>query len=176
MTDGVTLNLGSGGAVVDTETNSGRSNAQMQRVKIVLGAVDTDGGDVSSSNAMPMQSVASASGGCSSYFNASVTNSVQQVKGSSGSFYGMSIQNPNNTPVYLQLFASLSAGVTLGSTAPTLSFMIPAMVGVTPGVYDLVLSNEAKIAFASGISVAATSTVSGSSAPSSPVVANLWYQ
>jgi len=64
MTDGVTLNFGSGGPVIDTETNSGRGNAQMQRVKIVLGAMDLDGGDVAAGNPMPVatpESLASTS-------------------------------------------------------------------------------------------------------------------
>ena len=53
MADGVTLNPGVGGALVDTETNASRANAQMQRMKMVLGAIDTDGGDVSPTNPMP---------------------------------------------------------------------------------------------------------------------------
>ena len=55
MTDGVVLNAVTvgGGQTVDTETNPNNSR-QMQRVKVVLGATDTDGGDVSSSNAMPV--------------------------------------------------------------------------------------------------------------------------
>ena len=53
MSDGVTLNPGSGGAVVDTETNAARGNAQMQRVKVVVGDIDVDGGDVALDNPMP---------------------------------------------------------------------------------------------------------------------------
>ena len=54
MADGVVLNPGTGGATVDTETNAGRANAQMQRVKIVNGAIDTDGGDVTTGNGFPV--------------------------------------------------------------------------------------------------------------------------
>lgn len=53
MTDGVTLNLGVGGAVVDTEVPAARGK-HIQRVKIVLGDIDADGGDVASDNAMPV--------------------------------------------------------------------------------------------------------------------------
>lgn len=42
---GITLNSGSGGAVVDTELLATRG-FQVQRVKLVLGAVDTDLGDL----------------------------------------------------------------------------------------------------------------------------------
>src|SRR5208283_4619586 len=38
----------------DAETNAGRSNWQMQRVKIVLGAIDTDNGDLAAGNPMPV--------------------------------------------------------------------------------------------------------------------------
>ena len=54
MTDGVILNPGSGGPTVDTETNAGRANAQMQRMKLVLGDIDTDAGDVSLANPVPV--------------------------------------------------------------------------------------------------------------------------
>ena len=55
MADGVTLNAATvvGGQTVDTETNPANSR-QIQRVKVVLGATDTDGGNVSSSNALPV--------------------------------------------------------------------------------------------------------------------------
>lgn len=53
MTDGITLNPGTGGAVVDTELPSARG-MQIQRVKLVLGAVDTDSGDVASGNPIPV--------------------------------------------------------------------------------------------------------------------------
>jgi len=44
---GVPLNAGVGGPIADTETNAGRSNWQMQRVKIVAGDLDADQGDAS---------------------------------------------------------------------------------------------------------------------------------
>jgi hypothetical protein len=85
MTDGVTLNPGSGGAIIDTETNAGRSNAQMQRVKLVLGAVDTDGGDVGSTNPMPV-SFAAFPGDISSLANslASTLNAAYTITISNG--------------------------------------------------------------------------------------------
>ena len=59
MTDGVTLNPGSGGAVVDTEV-SPTTSRHMQRVKLVIGAADTDGGDVSATNPAPVADSQSA--------------------------------------------------------------------------------------------------------------------
>lgn len=46
MTDGVTLNLMVGGVTVDAEQVPGRSNAFQQRMKLVRGQVDYDGGDM----------------------------------------------------------------------------------------------------------------------------------
>jgi hypothetical protein len=51
MADNTTLNTGTGGDVIATDDISG---VKYQRVKIVLGADGVNGGDVSSSNAMPI--------------------------------------------------------------------------------------------------------------------------
>ena len=53
MADGVTLNPGAGGAEIDTEQPSTRG-LQIQRIKMVLGDVDADAGDVAKDNAMPV--------------------------------------------------------------------------------------------------------------------------
>ncbi len=61
MADGVTLNSGAGGATIDTEA-VGAGGSHIQRIKIVTGARDTDGGDVSAANPLSVQpSVSSAS-------------------------------------------------------------------------------------------------------------------
>ena len=54
MADGVVINPGSGGPTVDTETNALRNGAQMQRMKIVVGDVDVDGGDAAWDNPLPV--------------------------------------------------------------------------------------------------------------------------
>lgn len=56
MADSITLNPMSGGSIVDTEqiTRNAQS-VHLQRIKLVLGAVDVDGGDVNVNNSLPIQ-------------------------------------------------------------------------------------------------------------------------
>jgi len=104
MADGVTLNPGSGGAVIDTETNAGRGNAQMQRVKLVLGAVDTDGGNVSSTNPLP---VAIVSGGASL--------ADQSVVDAAGVYW--LVRDNGSSLTYIN-WATGAAGTPTGAVAP----------------------------------------------------------
>src|SRR5208283_765657 len=60
MADGVQLNAGTGPQYVDSESNPFRSGWQMQRVKVVLGGIDQDGGDVTAANPLPTMDVAVA--------------------------------------------------------------------------------------------------------------------
>jgi len=56
MADGVTLNPMAGGKIVDTEeVTRNAETVELQRIKLVLGAVDVDGGDVSAANPLPVQ-------------------------------------------------------------------------------------------------------------------------
>lgn len=56
MADGTVLNSMAGGDKVDTEDMGSRG--KIQRMKLVLGNIDTDGGDVYSSNPLPTTAVA----------------------------------------------------------------------------------------------------------------------
>jgi hypothetical protein len=53
MADGTVLNAGVGGDKIWTEDYGG--SGKLQRVKIAIGAVDTDNGNVSSSNGLPVR-------------------------------------------------------------------------------------------------------------------------
>jgi hypothetical protein len=103
-----------------------------------------------------------------------LTNSVVSVKTSAGELGGYHCLNQSGAVAYVQVFdAASSGGVTLGSTAPTLSFGLPAAASL-PGGGNLEWSNG--IHFASGIQVAATTTATGSTAPSTAVDCNFLYK
>lgn len=56
MADDIVLNLGSGGATVSTEQlTSGGDSSHAQRIKVITGAAHVDGGDVTTSNGLPVQ-------------------------------------------------------------------------------------------------------------------------
>jgi len=103
MTDtGVTLNSGSGGKTIDTEA-CGLSGFEIQRIKMVMGARDTDGGDVSATNPMPVytpssQSIATGQG-------TATTSSAQIVAARTGGWgtgrINLAIENNSSNPMWI---------------------------------------------------------------------------
>jgi len=120
---------------------------------------------------------ANTAGGASTYSaqggngNALITNSAVQIKGSAGNLYGYNIYNPNGAVMYVQIFDALAASVTLGTTVPKLSYAIPPN-----GYLDNALGDESKIGFSTGITIAATTTANGNTAPSTGLTANISFK
>ena len=77
--------------------------------------------------------------------------------------------NPNASPVYIQIFNAASGSVTLGTTAPALS--VPIGAGNTGGF----AMQTSGINFSNALSVAATTTAQGSTAPAAAPVCNFAY-
>jgi hypothetical protein len=101
---------------------------------------------------------------------AAQTTTVQTVKPSSGAVTGWYIYNPNSTVAYVQFFdVAGGTGVTLGTTTPVLTIGIPATAAAN-------LVDGTGLAFARGIKVAATTTATGSTAPSTGLDANIFFQ
>lgn len=102
-------------------------------------------------------------------YSGSIGASVTQVKASAGQLYGAVIGNSNTTAVYVQIFdAASTSAVTLGTTAPKLSWFIPAGGGLTRD-----FSNG--LSFLNGIVFACTTTRTGNSAPANTVDVNFDY-
>jgi len=106
--------------------------------------------------------------------SSSISNTLTAIKASGtntpSTLYGWYFFNNNSTVAYCQIFDVSSTGsVTLGTTAPTMSFGIPAFGGAnafpTQG-----------IKFSNGIVIAMTTTRAGSTAPTSSVDYNIFYQ
>ena len=108
----------------------------------------------------------------------SIVNVPTAIKATTGltgtntpsTLYGWYFFNNNSTVAYCQIFdVSATGGVTLGSTAPTMSFGIPAFGGAnafpTQG-----------IKFSNGIVIAMTTTRNESTAPTNSVDYNIFYQ
>lgn len=107
--------------------------------------------------------------GTTPYFNNSLSNTVIAVKTTGGRLYGYHIENLNTVPVYVQFFNKTVANVTLGATVPSNSLEVPA-----GGVLDAA-AFAPPWAYSIAISLAATTTSTGSTAPSTAVMVNLWY-
>jgi hypothetical protein len=98
-----------------------------------------------------------------------LTNSAQAVKASAGKLGGWYIYNPNSSATYVIIYNVASGSVTVGTTNPKLVLCIPATSAA-----NLELVNG--ITFDTAISVAATTTGGGNSAPSSALEANFFYK
>lgn len=107
--------------------------------------------------------------------NTALTTTVVAVKSSAaGTFGGYYVSNPNTSTACLQVFDVATAGaVTLGTTRPDMVFCIPAATG-NPGAANLEITNGVNMA--NGIQIAATTTASGLTAPSTGLDVTILYK
>lgn len=106
------------------------------------------------------------SGGVSSYINSALSTTVQTVKSSAGLVYGWAIYNPNSSVCFVQVFNTTS--VTLGTTTPLYSIPVPANTSVCE-------FNPVGITHGTAIAIAATTTMTGNTAPTTGLNVNLFY-
>ena len=98
----------------------------------------------------------------------SIGNTATAISGSAAQVYGWYIYNPNADAVYVQFFNTAAASVTVGSTAPYYSIGIPGTAAANvfgPGIDH-----------STAISIAITTTRSGSTSPTSTVDYNIFYK
>jgi hypothetical protein len=150
-----TVNKIGGNAI---NTGNGTAGTGTQRVTLA-----------SDSTGQAAPSAASAATGTAIYNNTALSSTKQAVNASAGNLYGYHIYNPNASIVYVQLFNVASASVTVGTTAPTAVLAIPptGWADSPPSV---------PIAFGTALTIAATTTATGSTAPATAILANLWYK
>ena len=117
---------------------------------------------------------ARTSGGTTFYRNIDVDETEDQVKGSAGQLYWLHCVTIDTTPIYLQIYNALAASVTVGTTTPDLTFLVPSSGDANGAGFTLAIPNG--IEFDTGITVAATTTVSGSGGPgANEVILNMGY-
>lgn len=117
---------------------------------------------------------ARTSGGTTMYRNVDVDETEDQVKGSAGQVYWIQCSNIDATPIYLHFYNNLAASVTVGTTTPDLTFLVPSQGDANGAGFVLSIPNG--IAFSTGITVAATTTVGGAAGPgTNEVLLNLGY-
>ena len=97
-------------------------------------------------------------------FDSSVTATAESLAPLSGGYLDyFEVHNPNIVQVFLQVFDALIANVTLGTTPPTLSFLVPPGDGNANGGRSEIFPNPPN--FRNGIVYAVTTTSTGSTAP-----------
>jgi hypothetical protein len=187
---------GNAGAAVDA---AGQNASAPANEIIVGGQFNTTPTTITSGNVSPLQldssgnlkvnvaaggasggtvNIAAATTGGASHYtadggtNALLTNSVVSIKASAaGTFKGFDCYNGASAITYLLFFdVATSGGVTLGTTKPTFAYPVPA-----GGWFDPNLPPEG-LAFSNGLQVAACTTVTGSTAPSTGLLAGIYYK
>ena len=105
-------------------------------------------------------------------YDASVTGVTELLQTGYTILESAEVENINTTPVYLQLFdAAATTDVTLGTTTPTDTRMIPAGAG-TPNNTARLFGNDIRRRFGAGIVYAITTTRSGSTSPATACPVN----
>jgi hypothetical protein len=99
-------------------------------------------------------------------FKAGITNSAVNVIASGPRELGLAVcDNVNGTAwTYVQVFDSLAANVTVGTTLPK------AVIPLAPALATTMSLDAAGLSFRTAISVAATTTPAGSSAPATNTI------
>lgn len=98
------------------------------------------------------------------YFNASVTATKVAVIARPCRLFFIEIIGNDTTDVFLQLFDATSANVTVGTTTPTMVLVIPGGSGASNrGAFEETFVFP--IQFYNALTIAATTTATGSSAP-----------
>lgn len=123
--------------------------------------------DINGKQLVVVAASANASAGTSTFFNATQSNTVTAVKVSAGNLYSLRLYNPGAAAVFVQIFDLATGSVTLGTTVPKQSFFVP--IG---GTRD---ENFGPMSFGTAISIAATTTVNGLTAPATAIVVNAEY-
>jgi hypothetical protein len=178
-----TLGVTESGTWTVSATESGTWTVGLNSGSNVIGKVDQDGTwniatvttltgitnavSVTESGTWNIGLLPATSGGVS-FASGSVGATATNIKTSAGQIYGWYIGNSNSTAVYCQIFNKTAANVTLGTTAPDMSFYIPATAAAN-------LMNDIGIAMGTAISIAFTTTRTGSTAPTNTVDYNFYY-
>jgi len=108
-------------------------------------------------------------GGMTRFRNTALSNTATAVKASAGNLYYYHVYNSNAADAFLQLYNVAQGSVTVGTTTPDLTLAIPAG-GVLDGSFD-----GAPFSFSTAITIAATTTITGGSAPSTGLLVAMGY-
>ena len=111
--------------------------------------------------------------GLSTLFDSDGDNTAQAGKVSAGRLYFLEVSNPNATDAYIQLFDIATGGVTVGTTPPKLSLLVPAGDGTKDGAMDKVFNIP--IHFGTAITYACTTGVTDATDPTIGLIVNLGF-
>ncbi len=108
------------------------------------------------------------------YLDTDGDNTAQALKTADGRILYLHVINPNATDAFLQLFDAATGDVTVGTTTPALTFLIPAGNGVTRGAWEL--PPGVAILFKVAITYACTTTATCNGDPTTGLIINALRQ
>lgn len=169
----------SAAAITDVSADGDWVAQWFKRNGAAVAALEVGGTLVSATAGLPVSIIPTATSGWST-LNATAadsatacTNSAQVVKASAGAFGGYFINNPNTADSWVHIYNVAAASVTVGTTAPKLSFRIP---GVAANSAAANWEIAAGVSFDTAIAVACTSTAGGNGAPSNALEVDILYK
>lgn len=101
--------------------------------------------------------VGRTTGGLTIFRSIDLDESEEEVKATAGQVFSITAFNLRTSPLYLKFYNATAANVTVGTTAPVLTFVLPSQ-GDANGA-GFVWNNEIGLAFGTAITVAATTGV-----------------
>jgi hypothetical protein len=114
----------------------------------------------------------SANGGCSIFRSLDLDETEEDVKTSAGTVYGYFFSNTNASVRYLKWFNAAAASVTVGSTTPVMTMMLPASSsGHVSFPYGLKFDTAICVAATTGVADADTGAPSAND-----VLLNVFYK
>lgn len=139
-------------------------------VLITPGSGDTvsaeDNAGVKTQRIIPVASAASQ--GLSIDYRSALSNTAVAVKASAGRIYGYHLYNSNITTAFVQVYNVAQVGVTVGTTTPNTTYALPPNSGVDM-MFDI------PITYSTAITIAATTTITGGTAPTTGLLTNFYY-
>jgi hypothetical protein len=169
MADNSTLPVDGG---TETFANDDIGGVKYPRAKSVWGA-DGSASDTSMTAPLPSTPQPAATGGLSVFRSLDLDESEEEVKGTAGCLYKLRLTNLAATTRYVKLYNDTAANVSVGTTTPIDTIVVPAGAIITENFGGLGLTFSAALCLAATTALADNDT----GAPSAnDVVATAYYK
>lgn len=110
-------------------------------------------------------------------FDSDGDNTAQACKTTGGDILYIHVINPNTAQAFLQLFDAATSAVTVGTTTPMQSYLIPPGDGTTSGAFEQKFDPHPNtLHFDTAITYACTNTATGNGDPSTGLTVNIIYK
>lgn len=115
-------------------------------------------------------SLSATSTGMTFFRNTALSNTAVAVKASQGNLFYYHFYNSGSLDTFLQLYNVAQGSVTVGTTTPDLTLAVPAG-GILDGSFD-----SSPFSFSTAITIAATTTITGGTAPATALLIAIGYK